>query len=275
MRSFLLTLVLTATMVDPLMAGPDLAGYWRFENEGNAFLASTPSGASLKAAGTDGSFPSPATVGTGTDSVPFPASIPLTGQGNTSAVRFDAGHFQVLRLREADFFETGPFTIEAFIRLDALPKTAFSVILSRGGGQDGSFAWQWIVTGAKSSHGPGQLLFQYSETGSTISGFETLKSGFEIRAGECYYVALTFDPNDRTEAGVRFYLKKIGATGEAMTVKSLAHRYAKIVASEAVITIGANGKPGKAGFDCWHGYIDEVRISKSALPETDLLIHTP
>lgn len=255
-------------------ANPNVIGFWRFEEGGDGFLSSTPPGNSLKGLGIEETPPASVPVGTATGAVPFPEKIPGTGEENRGAARLVRDKFQVFRVGEMHNFEESPFTIEAFIRLKSLPKVGSAVIASRGGGHEGDFAWQLLVTGEESTHGPGELLFQFSTTGSSGNGLETLKPGFQIELDQPYYIALAFDPENPGEDGAQLCLVKLPDAKAAAEWVGLSRSRTGIYSSNAFLTIGANNRPGMGGFDCWDGDIDEVRISEGMLSSDQLLIHS-
>lgn len=255
-------------------ADSDVVGYWRFEEAGDGFLLSTPHGISLKGIGIEWTPPVPVPVGSAAGAVPFPEKIPQTDEDNRQAARLNREKFQVFRAEKIHSFEESPFTIEAFIRLKSVPRFGSCVIVSRGGGHDGDFGWQLLVTGEESTHGPGEVLFQFSTTGSSSSGLETLKPELQIELDQPYYIALAFDPENPGEDGAQFCLVKLPGGKAAADWVGLSRSRTGIYSSNAFLTIGANNRPGMGGFDCWDGDIDEVRISEGMLSSDQLLIHS-
>lgn len=132
-------------------------------------------------------------------------------------------------------------------------------------------AWQLIVTGADSTHGPGQLLFQFSTDGSLQDGLTTLKSGIQLEQGRSYYVAFAFDARESSPEGAVFHVAS-AHDGWRLRTHPVARRARGLFASAVPLSIGAGLRERGAGYNCWDGVIDEVRFSRGQLPVGDLLI---
>ncbi|MEN8255775.1 MAG: LamG domain-containing protein [Verrucomicrobiota bacterium] len=144
----------------------------------------------------------------------------------------------------------GAFTVEAYVREE-----------SRGNGTAG------IVSMWGSPHlsihfgitSDGSLKSYFSQDGSA---YDLVDSGIDLALDVDYFVAMTYDEGDLV-----FYVRDLDAgtwtTASAITYSSL-HGF-------SYLRIG-NDQSGNHSFD---GEIDEVRISKGALPQSWLLASLP
>lgn len=249
-------------------APSEAVGYWRFEpgrftrNEGSAALR-------LVGLGLDGTKPSE--IGVSPAAAGVEAPFPRSGAG---AARFEGKLFHVFRVvgeRPPAELLGEAFTLEALVRLDSIARRTYATILAHGGGWDGSMAWQLIVTGADSSHGAGQLLFQFSTDGSMQDGLTTLKPDIQLEPGKRYYVALAFDANQTSADGAVFHVASAD-DGWLVRTRPVERRMRGLFASAVPLSIGAGLRERGAGYNCWDGVIDEVRLTRGQLSVGDLLI---
>jgi hypothetical protein len=152
------------------------------------------------------------------------------------------------------------FTIEGFVLLRSLYDTgAVRVIASQWSGDKQRPGWVFGVTSKKSRFKPQTLVLQLLPGDGSD---EPLFSGLHITLNKPYYVAATVNLDDTSRAGVTFYAKDLSNDDEPMLVASMEHRLRSLSDPGVGLVIG-NG---------WDGLIDDVRISKIALPQERLLL---
>lgn len=250
-------------LVSAVAASPDTVGYWRFEpgrftrNDGSLALR-------LIGLGVDGTRPSEVAISGG-------PSFPQAGK---SEAWFEGKRFQVFRVvgEEAPAGVLGnSFTLEAVVRLDSIARRTYATIIAHGGGWDGSMAWQLIVTGSDSSHGAGQLIFQFSTDGTMQDGLVTLKPDIQLELGKRYYVALAFDASQVSADGAVFHVAS-AEDGWIIRTRPVERKVRGLFASPVPLSIGAGLRDRGAGYNCWDGVIDEVRLTRGQLSVGDLLL---
>ncbi|HEY7117476.1 MAG TPA: DUF1553 domain-containing protein, partial [Tepidisphaeraceae bacterium] len=175
-----------------------------------------------------------------------------------------------LRLATPAHMPTGDFTVEAYVLLDSLYDDAkVRVIASQWDGRPDHPGWALGVTSAKSKYEPQNLVLQLAcDPRQDGGGYEVIPSDFKIELHKTYYVAVSVKLHDTTDAGVTFYLKDVTDMDAPLKSVSVKHRLTGSYAGDAALVIGGRDGPTAQG---WDGLIDEVRISKQALPRDELL----
>ena len=186
----------------------------------------------------------------------FADPVLWTGAANAKAADFDSAN---------DLLDTGTininllesnFTAEAFINYESVLSDSRGVIVGQWDTVTGSErSWMFAVENS----GP-QLTMWLSANGS---GFETVNSGVNITANKDYYVgaSVSFSPKQ-----VVFYVQNITDAG-ALQVVTQSITSASIHQDDRLTISGVAG-----GANDFGGVIDEVRLTRSALPAEQLLI---
>jgi hypothetical protein len=163
------------------------------------------------------------------------------------------------------------FTIEAFIVLRSLYGDAsVRTIASQWSGKKDDPGWSFGVTSTKSMRRPQTLVLQL--TGKDRSGakaYDAVFSDLHINLNRPYFVAVAVDLSKTNEAGVTFYAKDLANDDEPMQVAHVPHRVSGSIQNGAAFVIGGRTSPGEHLFD---GVIDDVRLSRGALPAEQLLL---
>lgn len=165
---------------------------------------------------------------------------------------------------------TGDFTIEAFVYLRSIPEDAsLRTIAARWSGDQAQPGWTLGVTGKKSQRKPQTVAVQL--TGKTADG-ETLYvpvfSELYVRLDKPYYIGASVQFSDPAGPSVTFFTKDLSNDDEPMLTTKVSHHIAGGVEGTGPMTIG--GRVGKSHL--WDGMIDDVRLSKAALPLEQLLL---
>jgi hypothetical protein len=101
-------------------------------------------------------------------------------------------------------------------------------------------------------------------------GYEVIDSGLRIDFNRAYYVAVSVQLLDTDETGVAFYVKDMANANEPTRITQAKHKVTAKLSSPLAFTIGGRDNNTRHG---WDGWIDDVRLSAMALPESELLLH--
>lgn len=168
-------------------------------------------------------------------------------------------------LPEADF------TVEAVVLLETLYKDAsVRTIAAQWNSDSNSPGWALGVTSEKSAYRPRNLIVQL--VGNTAEGkrrYEVIASDIHLKLNTPYYVAVRVDIDNTSPAGVQFYVDDLSVANEPPQRAATAHDVVAAYRGSSALTIG--GRDQSNGHR-WDGLIDEIRISRSVLPEEQLLL---
>jgi hypothetical protein len=172
---------------------------------------------------------------------------------------------------ESDSLPAEDFTIEAFIMLRSLYEgSEVRTIASHWSGQQSEPGWGFGVTSLKSQRRPQTLVLQLS--GQGVAGkpaYEPVFSDLHIQLNKPYFVAVTISLTNTNEGGVTFYAKDLSNDDEPMQVAKVAHKVVSGVRSKTSFVIGGRGLLKD---HVWDGPIDDVRLSRAALRQEQLLL---
>ena len=123
----------------------------------------------------------------------------------------------------------------------------------------------------KKSGGPPQslaleLIGDPAEDGA--GGYEAIPSGLRLELDTPYYVAVSVRIGDTSETGVTFYMKELTAGVPLQTARAT-HKVTANHQSNLALIIGGRD-PEK--HQIWDGLIDDVRLSRRALKQEELLL---
>ena len=230
-------------------AGAGPTHHWRFENA-PGFFADSIGSATLTAV-----------------DVPTQASIPATGRGS----EFDAiaGNTQAADLDGDDAFTvpltiTNDFTIEVLFHMDTDPNIfGFGLAGFATGDPPNQVGWV-LQTRQSSGTGPDKLRLAVG-FGSSLTSFD---SGIELVPDKDYYAAVTFEMD--AAGSTANYLVHNLTDGTPPETASVFRSSAVLGGMNTINTFNiGNDVSSAARLD---GLIDEVRLSDSVLPESELLI---
>lgn len=252
-------------------------GYYRFES-GSELVDSSGNGRNLTVAGINAApvtYTLPARATSTTSQAPypaagsyFPATSPLSGAANNYAIQGGGANqtFQKYYSLSSTTISSG-LTVETYLNMSNTDNTT-KIIANQGANQTNG-SWAFLVTSEASGQGPRQLLFQYATTAGAwgSNGLDSVKPGIQLTAGIDYYIAVSFD---LALTNVTFYVQNL-TEGGPLQVITKARQFSGYYDSTAPMTIGADGTGGNG----WHGTLDEVRISDTALSQSQLLISVP
>jgi hypothetical protein len=177
----------------------------------------------------------------------------LAGSADTSA-SFDGQGQSVDVPFDASLNQSGPFTIEAWVRLTAFTNFNRTVIASR-----------WVATGVQQGYqlrvrnAAGANNWQFTTFNGT--GANDLNGGPNVPFNEWTHVVATHDGS----------LNRIYVNGVLVATSAAAVTYAPN-STAGVFRIGG-GLSENSGGDFWPGGIDEVAFYPAALSDADILAH--
>lgn len=246
-------------------------GYWRFES-GDVTGDSSGNGRTLTLTGSTGSAPTSYALPSSGAGSAFSNPIPQTGAANGYAIQGTGTN----KLMQKYYTTTdtaaalSAMTVESYVNLSDNSTTSMKVIASQGANaSDGS--WAFGIAGYGSGQTAGNLLFQYRSLSGTwgSTGIDTINSGINLTVGHDYYVAAVANfTGVTTTSSITFYVQDLTLGTALQTYVKTGLGYGSLYDSTSTIALGADGV-GNSG---WTGTLDEMRISDSALSQSQLLI---
>ena len=163
------------------------------------------------------------------------------------------------------------FTIEAFVVLRSLYEgSEVRTIASHWSGKQNEPGWGFGVTSLKSQRRPQTLVLQLTGQGADgKAAYEPVFSDLHINLNKPYFVAATISLTNTSEGGVTFYAKDLSNDDEPMQVAKVAHKIVAGIRSKTSFVIGGRGLLKD---HVWDGPIDDVRLSRAALRQEQLLL---
>jgi hypothetical protein len=192
-------------------------------------------------------------------------------------VVLSSGGVDRLFMKNSPSFPDGDFTIEAFIVLNSLyPDGKVRTIASHWDGSRAHPGWSFGVTGRQSRYKPQTLVLLLNGEGTLNKEPEPIFSSLHLEIGKPYYVAVSVSLADR-QNGITFYAKDLSNDDLPLQTATLAHTTVAGIRSDADFTLGARGHATdarSAASNVWDGIIDDVRLSRAALPAEALLLNS-
>ncbi len=176
-----------------------------------------------------------------------------------------------LFMRASAGFPDGDFTLEAFVVLRSLYENAeVRTIASHWSGDKKETGWAFGITGRQSRYKPQTLVLLLNGEGSPEKEAEPVFSGMHLEVGKPYYVAVTVKIAELAE-GITFYAKDLSNDDLPLQVGTVPHITRGGIRGAGDFTLGARGTQKSS---VWDGIIDDVRLSRAALPAESLLLNS-
>ena len=176
-----------------------------------------------------------------------------------------------LFMRSSLQFPDADFTLEAFVVLRSLYENAeVRTIASHWNGDKKQPGWAFGITGKQSRYKPQTLILLLNGEGSPENEAEPVFSGLHLEVGKPYYVAVSVKADDLAQ-GVTFYAKDLSNDDLPTQVATIAHKTHGGIRGAGDFTLGARGMQKSS---VWDGILDDVRLSRAALPAEALLINS-
>lgn len=196
---------------------------------------------------------------------------PLAARATQAArLRPESPHEKFHLPSQADV-PTGEFTIEAVFVLDSLyDDAAVRTIASQWSGDEQHPGWSLGVTSKRSRYEPRNLIVQL--VGRTAQGtqeYHVLPSNLRVELGRTYYACAVVRLATSDSPGeVEFYLQEVSES-PSLQKATVAHPIVADYTNELRVTLGGRDSQRRS---LWDGLLDEVRLSRGALPAEQLLI---
>lgn len=167
------------------------------------------------------------------------------------------------------------FTLEAVALLHSIYETGeVRTLTGQWSGDKNESGWALGVTGLKSRRKPQMpvmLLCGPDRDGKMVH--EPVFSDFSLQLDRSYYLGVSFQPATLTTSGlVTFFVKDLANDDEPLLTASVPHPVTALQPPPGPLFIGASSRsPGTL----WDGLIDEVRLTRGLLTETEIALRRP
>ncbi|UUO07756.1 DUF1553 domain-containing protein [Blastopirellula sp. J2-11] len=199
---------------------------------------------------------------------------PQMQRWNTAFNISDKTPHQILTLPDTTSLPSHNFTIEAIVFQRSLfPNASVRTIAAHWNGQSTSAGWNFGVTSEQSSYRPRNLILQL--IGDDKQGnrkYEVIASNLRIPSDKPYYVGAAVDFDAGT---VTFYTRDMSYDESELEMVVVPH---SIVGNchDDRLHFSIGGRDKKSDSHNWDGLLDDVRLTRTALTETDqIMINTP
>jgi mono/diheme cytochrome c family protein len=194
----------------------------------------------------------------------------IPGRPGQAAVLAEGTEQQQLVLPENASLPAGDFTIEAVIVLRSLYSDATVRTIAAHWDDNASHpGWAFGVTSEKSSYQPRNLILQLvGDPNRGGAGYEVIASGLRVPLNTPCYVAASVKIAETSSDGITFCLQDLSRPDAPLQTAQVAHRVTGHYRSSQALVIG--GRDGSSRHR-WDGLIDDVRLSRVALPRERLL----
>jgi cytochrome c553 len=177
-----------------------------------------------------------------------------------------------MRMPETGKLPKGDFTLEAFVLLRSTFETGTvrTLAAQSSGDPKASSGWVFGVTSKKSAYKPQALVLQlWGKNKEGKLDYEPVFSSLQIALNKPYYLAVSVKLDDTSESGITFYAKDLTNDEEPVQIYQTSHKIVELPDLTMPFTIGGlDGKTERA----WDGLIDDVRLSRGVLKESQLLL---
>ncbi len=163
------------------------------------------------------------------------------------------------------------FTIEACVLLRSIDKGAeMRTILSRWDGRKDQPGWSLGVAGKSANCPPQSLVLELigDTTEEGDGGYEAIPSGIHLELDTPYEIAVSVRIGDTSETGITFYARELTA-GAPLRTTRVTHKVTANHQSNLPLVIGGRDPEQH---QAWDGLIDDVRLSRRALKQDELLL---
>lgn len=182
------------------------------------------------------------------------------------------GEQRMFRVNQsAEFPVEGAFTVEAFVVPRSVSDSGdLRTIAAKWDGNTAGAGWTLGITGQKSRRKPLTLAMQFvGKLRNGTTGEQPVFSDLGIQINKPYFVAAAVTPATEEAPGhVFFALKDLSNDDEPLLTATIEHNVIGGWSNQTPFTIGARSGSKPQSF---HGVIDDVRLSSSALPASKLL----
>ncbi len=177
-----------------------------------------------------------------------------------------------LFVKANDSFSNSPWSVETYFQIRSVHDggTVRSLV-SKWSGVSKQPGWSFGVTGKGSRRKPQTLVMVlWGQRQDGTIGEAAVFSDQLVDLNKPYFGAAAVELATKTSPGtVTFYLKDLSNDDDPLQIARVEHNIVTGLENDLPITIGGCGPKGKAIFD---GLIDDLRISRTVVPESRLLL---
>jgi hypothetical protein len=243
-----------------------LVGWWRFEDTENLGADSSGNGLDLTLINVGYSapviLPDP---GMG-DGGSYSKTIPVTGRTNTQAYHFDSGSLtEAQRVNGPSFTLGSQMTIEAFFTADYVPYQGYIYAMASKW-QEIPSQMSWLLGITDYNTGGTNFVLRFVMNNGT-TGWGGMPTDIPLVPHRDYYAAVVF--NNGT---VTFYVMDLSSPDAVLQTRTNTSTLKVFTDQPCPFRVGASQQT-TTGIGTFPGLIDEVRLSRVALPPEMLLIN--
>ncbi len=177
-----------------------------------------------------------------------------------------------LMVKTANSFSKQPWSVETYFQIRSVREDAtVRTLVSKWSGKSKEPGWSFGVTGKGSRRKPQTLvLVMWGKRQDGTLGEAAVFSDQSVDLNKPYFGAAAVEPATESKPGhVTFYLKDLSNDDDPLQVARVEHDMMTDLENDIPLTIGGCGAKSQAVFD---GLIDDIRISKTLVPESRLLL---
>jgi hypothetical protein len=175
----------------------------------------------------------------------------------------------ILSVADSAKLPRGDFTIEAHVLLHSIAaESTMRTIAAQWDGNNQNRGWALGVAGKKSIASAGNLILRLLDDSSRDPRATLCDSEIPLRVNRPYYVAAAVQAVDGKTSGVTFYVKDLSDNDAPLLTKRVDGPLPAIEGTGENFTMGGIAAEKARS---WDGLIDDVRLSASALAESQLL----
>jgi Protein of unknown function (DUF1553)/Protein of unknown function (DUF1549)/Planctomycete cytochrome C len=177
-----------------------------------------------------------------------------------------------LIVRTANKISHKPWSVETYFQIRSVREDAtVRTLVSKWSGKSKEPGWSFGITGKGSRRKPQTLVVVlWGKRQDGTLGEAAVFSDQLVELNKPYFGAAAIEPATETSPGhVTFYLKDLSNDDDPLQVARVEHNMMTDLENDVPITIGGCGAKSLAVFD---GLIDDIRISKTLVPESRLLL---
>ncbi len=168
-------------------------------------------------------------------------------------------------------FPAGDFTIESYVLLRSSPEANTTrTIAAHWDGDPANRGWALAVVGKGAMQKPQTVVLQRSagSTGENSHSIDVVSSGVTLDLNKPYYVGAAVKFGGTNDESVTFIVKDASNDCEPPQIIRVRRAGTTATGGKGAFTIGGLSGAGSP----WDGLVDDVRLSRAALPVEQLLL---
>jgi hypothetical protein len=149
------------------------------------------------------------------------------------------------------------FSVQAIVQLRSLyPDASVRTLVAHWSGNNSQAGWSLGVTSTKSAYQPKNLILQLIGNGENGDlAYEVVPSNLRLELNKPYFVAVSVDLDDTSDAGITFYLQDLSSPTATLQVAQATHKAVRGIQTQRPIEIG-----GRSGNHLWDGLVSHVAV---------------